>query len=49
VPDLQKLMRFICRNGFEHHAAMNASHCAGVLAGAMDTIWDGKSTDIRSP
>ena len=37
VPDLQKLMRFVCRNGFEHHAAMNASHCAGILAEAMDT------------
>jgi L-fucose isomerase-like protein len=42
VPELQKLMRFICRNGFEHHAAMNASHCAGILAEAMDTYlgWD---------
>jgi len=37
VPELQKLMRFICRKGFEHHAAMNASHCAGILAEAMDT------------
>jgi L-fucose isomerase-like protein len=42
VPELQKLMRFICRNGFEHHAAMNASHSAGILAEAMDTYlgWD---------
>lgn len=37
VPDLQKLMRYICRNGFEHHAAMNASHCGSVLADAMET------------
>ena len=37
VPELQTLMRFICRNGFEHHAAMNASHCAGILAEAMET------------
>jgi L-fucose isomerase-like protein len=37
VAGLQKLMRFICRNGFEHHAAMNASHCAAILAEAMDT------------
>ena len=37
VPELQKLMRFVCRNGFEHHAEMNASHCAGILAEAMDT------------
>jgi L-fucose isomerase-like protein len=42
VPELQTLMRFICRNGFEHHAAMNASHSAGILAEAMDTYlgWD---------
>lgn len=42
VPELQTLMRFICRNGFEHHAAMNASHCAGILAEAMETYlgWD---------
>jgi L-fucose isomerase-like protein len=42
VPELQRLMRHICRHGFEHHAAMNASHCAGVLAEAMGTYlgWD---------
>jgi L-fucose isomerase-like protein len=37
VPQLQKLMRFICKNGFEHHAAMNASHCAKVLTEALET------------
>jgi L-fucose isomerase-like protein len=37
VPQLQRLMRYICRNGFEHHAAMNASSCAEVLAETMDT------------
>ncbi|MET0166222.1 MAG: L-fucose/L-arabinose isomerase family protein [Vicinamibacterales bacterium] len=42
VPELQKLMRYICRNGFEHHAAMNASHSARVLEEAMKTYlnWD---------
>jgi L-fucose isomerase-like protein len=42
VPDLQKLMRLICRRGFEHHAAMNASKSAAVLQEAMDTYlgWD---------
>ena len=42
VPGLQALMRFMCRNGFEHHAAMNASRCAGVLAEAMEIYlgWD---------
>jgi L-fucose isomerase-like protein len=37
VPELQKLMRYICRNGFEHHAAMNASHCARALGEALET------------
>ncbi len=36
VPELQKLMRFICRNGFEHHAAMNASSSAWILAEAFE-------------
>ena len=36
VPHLQKLMRHICKNGFEHHAAMNGSNCATVLASAME-------------
>jgi L-fucose isomerase-like protein len=37
IPGLQKLMKFICKNGFEHHVAMNASRCASVLAHAMET------------
>jgi L-fucose isomerase-like protein len=28
--------RYICRHGFEHHAAMNASHCGEILAEAME-------------
>ena len=42
IPNLQKLMRMICRRGFEHHAAMNASRSAAILAEAMDTYlgWD---------
>lgn len=42
VPGLQALMRFICRHGFEHHAAMNASTSAAVLAEAMEIYlgWD---------
>jgi hypothetical protein len=30
-------MRYICSHGFEHHAAMNKSHTAGVLAEAFET------------
>jgi L-fucose isomerase-like protein len=42
VPGLQKLMRFICRNGFEHHAAMNASRSAAVIQEAFERYlgWD---------
>ena len=36
VPELQRLMRYICKNGFEHHAAMSASHCAEVMAEALE-------------
>jgi L-fucose isomerase-like protein len=36
VPQLQKLMRYVCREGFEHHVVMNASRTAGVLAEAFE-------------
>jgi len=35
VPDLQGLMKYICRNGFEHHVAMNRSKSASVLEEAL--------------
>ncbi len=37
VPRLQELMRYICRNGFEHHAAMNGSSCGAALTEALET------------
>jgi len=37
VPGLQKLMRYICKNGFEHHAAMNTSRSAAALSEAFGT------------
>jgi L-fucose isomerase-like protein len=37
VPGLQKLLRHVCKNGFEHHVAMSASHSAAVLAEAFET------------
>jgi L-fucose isomerase-like protein len=40
VPELQALMRYICKNGFEHHAAMNASSCGTVLGAAMQDYLD---------
>jgi L-fucose isomerase-like protein len=42
IPDLQKLMRYVCKNGYEHHCAMNPSNVAAVLAEAFETYmgWD---------
>lgn len=42
VPGLQRLMKYICKNGFEHHVAMNGSLTAGALAEAFETYlgWD---------
>lgn len=31
VPRLQNLLHYVCENGFEHHVAVNPSHCAEVL------------------
>lgn len=35
VPALPALMHMICQNGFEHHAAMSASHCGDAVAEAV--------------
>jgi L-fucose isomerase-like protein len=37
VPQLQKLLRHVCRQGFEHHVAMTAAACAGALQEAFET------------
>lgn len=35
INDLQGLMQYVCRNGFEHHVVMNASKTADVLKEAF--------------
>ncbi|MCA0230005.1 MAG: L-fucose/L-arabinose isomerase family protein [Bacteroidetes bacterium] len=35
IPDLQGLMKYVCRNGFEHHVVMNASKTASILEEAL--------------
>lgn len=42
VPDLRRLMAYVCKQGFEHHVVMNQSHTAGVLAEAWGNYlgWD---------
>jgi L-fucose isomerase-like protein len=37
VPRLQELLRYICRNGFEHHVVMTRSQTAAVLEEALGT------------
>jgi L-fucose isomerase-like protein len=37
IPDMQKLFRYICRQGFEHHAALVRSHVADVIEEAFMT------------
>ncbi len=39
VPNLQRLMKVICKQGFEHHVAMSASHTASALAEAFETYF----------
>src|SRR6478736_5112758 len=42
VPQLQRLLRYICENGYEHHVVMTRSKTAGVLAEALGKYlgWD---------
>jgi len=42
VPNLQKLMQYICKNGFEHHTAMTAVQTSAILAEAFENYfgWD---------
>jgi L-fucose isomerase-like protein len=36
VPKLQKLLRHVCRHGFEHHVVMTGSHTADIVAEACE-------------
>ena len=42
VPELQRLLRHICENGFEHHVVMTRSKSAGALVEAFGNYlgWD---------
>ena len=42
IPRLQKLMKHMCKQGFEHHVGMVRSHTAAVIAEAVETYlgWD---------
>ena len=47
VPELQKLLRYIRENGFEHHVAISTSHSAGILAEALETYLGWELYDHR--
>ena len=42
VDNLQKLLKYICKNGFEHHVAMVRSNVVDVVADAVENYlgWD---------
>ncbi|MFH2069432.1 MAG: fucose isomerase [Candidatus Omnitrophota bacterium] len=42
IDKLQELLKFLCRNGFEHHVAISQSNSAGILFEALDNYvgWD---------
>jgi L-fucose isomerase-like protein len=40
IPNMQDLLRFICRNGFEHHVAANISSVGTALYEAMENYLD---------
>jgi L-fucose isomerase-like protein len=42
TPGLQKLLAYICKNGFEHHVAMTMDHVSPILTEALSTYmkWD---------
>ncbi|MBN1182469.1 MAG: fucose isomerase [Bacteroidales bacterium] len=42
IPNLQKLMNYLCKNGFEHHVSMNRGHIADIIEEAVNTYlgWD---------
>ncbi|MGE5327140.1 MAG: L-fucose/L-arabinose isomerase family protein [Deltaproteobacteria bacterium] len=42
VPGLQSLLQYVCKNGFEHHVAVNRSNYAGAIAEALSNYkrWD---------
>lgn len=42
IPKMQRLLRYICENGFEHHVAANLSHVGGMVYEAATRYlgWD---------
>jgi L-fucose isomerase-like protein len=49
VEELQELLKHICRNGFEHHAAMSTAHAAEPLNEAFATYFGWESYHHAPP
>jgi len=49
IPQLQKLLRYICANGFEHHAVMTCSHSAGALIEAFGNYLGWETHEHAAP
>jgi len=39
IPDLQTLMQYVCKSGFEHHVAISKGNTAAILAEAFETYF----------
>ena len=50
VPRLQNLLRYVCREGFEHHVVMTYSHTAAALTEAFENYfgWETYHHDAQS-
>ena len=42
IPNLQSLMKYLCKNGYEHHVGMGRGHVADIIEEAVSTYlgWD---------
>lgn len=36
IPGLQRLREYVCKNGYEHHVAVNRNHYGRVVAEALE-------------
>jgi len=49
IPGLQRLMKYVVKNGFEHHVAMTMGNVAGTLDEAFSTYmgWDNYNHSVE--
>ena len=49
IPNLQQLMRYVCKKGFEHHVVMTQSKSAGILAEAFGNYFGWEVNHHNAP